>query len=76
MIIVIAVVVHCNSIRVKYSIACCPAASSRAAEVNVLYLVWLTGHLSSEIHARLAVSTDDTSRPNFIPPCCNCICEQ
>lgn len=40
------------------------------------YLVLIAGHPSSEIHTKLAVSTDDTSRPNFIPPCCNCICEQ
>ncbi len=49
---------------------------TKATEVNVLCLVFLAGHPSSEIHTKLAVSTDDTSRPNFIPPRCNCVCEQ
>lgn len=34
------------------------------------------GHPSSEIHTKLGVSTDDTSRPNFILPHCNYVCEQ
>lgn len=41
---------------------------TKATAVNVLSLVSLAGHPSSEIHTKLAVSTDDTSRQTLFLP--------